>query len=398
MKKLIIAVLIVLLLAIPVSALEYLSKDDLNVNVEGLKGSYAPGDKLSVKITITPKSEDIAKKMENRDWTFHNYLNEPRKLEVTFVARETYVPYTKSTAKESLTFKDYEISSGYGVDKIEINVSGYIPSIEGGVKTITFLEIDIQDGDTLKFNVTVVNPSKLEETLKDLENELKDLRDQISKLSKYVSVESLKEKADEISSNITLAREFYNDKDYEKVSEKIGWIEKAIKGLKGEIKRKWAEYYYDKSKNLLSEIDALILKAESYITVAESSGKNVVEYKLNLTQIKYEVNDLKGDFNDLEKLYDEGKFGDVIDRGKELVGKLENEKLKLGVLVNELEGVIKTKPSPTPTPTKALGFEFNLDAKTLTYVGIGLAVIVGGGIATVAISKWRQKRKWDELK
>ncbi len=398
MKRLIIAVLIVLLLAIPVSALEYLSKDDLNVNVEGLKSSYAPGDKLSAVITITPKSTDIAKKMENRDWTFHNYLNEPRSLEVTFVARETYVPYTKSTTKETLTFKDYEISSGYGVDKIKINVSGYVPSIEGGVKTITFLEIDIQDGDTLKFNVTVVNPSKLEETLKDLENKLNNLKSEISELSKYVSVESLKEKADEISNNITLAKEYYNDKDYEKVSKKIGWIEKAINDLRSEVKKKWAEYYYDKSKDLLSEIDALILKAESYITVAESSGKSVVEYKLNLTQIKYEVNDLKGDFNDLEKLYDEGKFGDVIDKGKVLVEKLENEKLKLGVLVNELEGVIKTKPTPTPTPTKSLGFEFNLDTKTLTYVGIGLAVIVGGAISAVAISKWRQKRKWDELK
>ena len=156
MKRWIIILLLILFICIkPVFGAEYLSKDDLRITVEGKKDCYSPNDKLAVVITIEPKSDSIAKNMENRDYTFYNYLNAPRNMEVTFVAKETYVPYTKATTKESLTFKDYEISSGYGVDHIKINVTGYVPNIENNVEQFTFLRIIPEYGDTLSFSITV---------------------------------------------------------------------------------------------------------------------------------------------------------------------------------------------------------------------------------------------------
>lgn len=391
--------LIVLFCVKSAFALEYLSKGDLNIDIEGLKGSYSPGEKLSVKITITPKSSDIAKRMENRDWTFYNYLNEPRNLEVTFVARETYVPYTKSTTKESLKFKDYEISSGYGVDKIEINISGYVPTIESGTEEFTFFKIVPQDGDTIVFNITIVNPSKLENDLKSLENELKEIKKEMDELGKYISVESLNERYDMIYTNLTLAKEYYNDKDYSKVSEKIRWIKNAINDLKAKLKEKKADYYLSEAKNLMNDIDALILKAESYITVAKSSGKSneIIDIELNLTQIKYKVSDLKDDLKNVQTLYDNGKYDEVIDNAKDLIDKAKNVKLQLSVIVSNLQNVLSSKLTPTPTKS-ATNFNFKLDTKTLTYIGIGIAVIVGGSVAAIGISKWRQKRKWDELR
>ncbi len=397
MKKWIIVALLLLLFATPVFGLEYLKKDDLKITIEGKKSCYSPGDKLDVKITIEPKSDDIAKRMENRDYTFYNYLDSPKNMEVSFVSRETYVKYTESTTKDSLTIKGYEISSGYGIDHIEINVSGYVPSISGGVEEFTFFKIVPQDGDTLLFNITIVNPSKLEESLKSLENELKSIKNEIDELGKYVSVESLNDEYNKIATNLTLAKEYYNDKDYDKVSEKIGWIEKAIGDLKTKVKEKKADYYLTEAKNIMNDIDALILKAESYISVAESAGKaeKVMEFKLNVTQIKYAVGDLKNNLNDIQKLYDEKKYDDVIDNAKNLIDKAKNIKLQLGIIVSKLQNIVSSKETPTPTKPS---FNFKFDTKMLTYIGIGIAVIVGGGIAAVAISKWRQKRKWDELR
>ena len=135
--------------------LTYLYKSDLAISTKGIEIKYHPGDYINVQIIIMPINDNLAKKMENRDYTFYNYLDSPRNMEVTFVSRETYVEYTRSTNEESLTIKDYEISSGYGVGKIEINVSGYVPSIEGGIEEFTFFKIVPEDGDTLSFNITV---------------------------------------------------------------------------------------------------------------------------------------------------------------------------------------------------------------------------------------------------
>ena len=393
-----VALLILFLLATPVFGLEYLKKDDLKVTIEGKKDCYSPNDKLNVKITIEPKSDDIAKRMENRDYTFYNYLNPPKNMEISFVSRETYVKYTESTTKDSLTIKGYEISSGYGVDHIEINVSGYVPSIEGGIEEFTFFKVVPQDGDTILFNITIVNPSKLEGELKDIENELKNIKNEIDELGKYVNVESLNERYEKISSNLTLAKGYYNDKEYDKVSEKISWIKKAISDLEAKLKEKKADYYLSEAENIINDIDALILKADSYITVAKNSGKanEVMNFEINITQIKYKFNDLKDDLKNIQKLYDEGKYDDVIDNAKDLVNRAKDVKLRLGIIVSNLQNIISTKE--TPTPTKPVSFNFKLDKKILTYIGIGVAVIIGGGVAAVAISKWRQRRKWDELR
>ena len=399
MKKPVIIMLLLLIIFIgvkPALGAEYLELTDLKISIEGKKDCYSPNDKLAVTITIEPESDEIAKKMENRDYTFYNYLNAPRNMEITFVAKETYVPYTKATAKETLTFKDYEISSGYGVDHIEINVTGYVPSIEGGIEEFTFFKIIPQDGDSILFNITIVEPSKLEDELKDLEEKLNELKSEIDELGRFINVESLNEKYDEISRNITLAKDYYNEGEYEKVSKKISRIKSAIDDLEDKLKEKKADYYLTEAKNMINDIDALILKADSYITVAESSGKanDVMEYKLNLTQIKYRVEDLKDSLKDIQKLYDDGKYGEVIDNAKDFIDEAKDIKLQLSIMVSSLQSVLKTKGTPTPTSE----FSFKLDTKMLTYIGIGVAVIVCGGIAAVAISRWRQRRKWDELR
>jgi len=398
-----VALLILFLLATPVFGLEYLKKDDLKITIEGKKDCYSPGDHVAIKITIQPKNDDIAKSMV-RDYTFYNYLMSPREMKITPYTAETPeespVHFTVTTSDKSYTLHSQEINLGY-VKKIVINVTGYVPTnlnSNVGIIEFTFFKVVPQDGDTILFNITIVNPSKLEEELKNIENELKNIKNEIDELGKYVNVESLNERYEKISSNLTLAKGYYNDKEYDKVSEKISWIKKAISDLEAKLKEKKADYYLSEAENIINDIDALILKADSYITVAKNSGKanEVINFEINLTQIKYKFNDLKDDLKNIQKLYDEGKYDDVIDNAKDLVNRAKNVKLQLSIIVSKLQNIISTKE--TPTPTKTAGFNFKLDKKTLTYIGIGVAVIIGGSVAAVAISKWRQKRKWDELR
>ncbi len=399
MKKGILALLIALVVILkPVFALEHLNKDDLKITVEGLKSSYSPGDKVNVTITIEPKSDDIAKKMENREYDIYNMLKYPS-TDVEIYASGLTTPLQISGG-DKVVIPDYYLNlpEDEQLEKIVIKVLGYVPSVseDKGIVEFTYLKVEPQDGDILYFNLTILNPSKLSGDLNRIKNEVKDLEAQINELCKYVNAESLKDELNKIKTNLSLAEGYYNDHDYEKVSEKISWLEKAIKDLKEKIVKMWAEYYVDTTKNYMNDIDALILKATSFIDVAKSAGKTkeIIPYELNVTQIKYNVEDLKNELQDIQSLYDNGKYNDTIDKAKDLLNKEKKVKLELSMIVDELQNIINAKPTPTPTK----GFGFKLDKKTLEYIGVGIGVIVIGGAVAVAISRWRQKRKWDELR
>jgi len=399
MKRVILALFVILAVTFkPVLALEHLSKDDLKISVEGLKGSYSPGDKVNVTITIEPKSDDVAKKMENREYDIFNMLNYPS-TDVEIYASGLSTPL-KISGRDKVVIPDYYLNlpEDEQLEKIVIKVLGYVPSVseKEGIVKFTYLKVEPEDGDTIYFNLTILNPSKLSEELNKIKKNVTELEKEINELSKYVSVGSLKSELNEIKTNLSLAEGYYNDHEYEKVCEKVEWLEKAVKDLKAKVVQKWAEYYVDTAKKYMDDIDALVLKASSYIDVAKSAGKakEVLPYELNLTQIKYSVENLKEEFKDVQNLYDNGKYNETIDKAKDLIDKAKSLKVELSEMVNDLQSLINAKP--TPTPTKSFGFK--LDKKTLMYVGIGAAVVIGGIGGAIAISKWRQKRKWDELK
>jgi len=401
MKKGILALLIALIIVLkPALALEHLNKDDLKITVEGLKSSYSPGDKVNVTITIEPKSDDIAKKMENREYDIYNMLKYPS-TDVEIYASGLTTPLQIS-GRDKVVIPDYYLNlpEDEQLEKIVIKALGYVPSVSEnkGIIEFTYLKVEPEDGDTLYFNLTILNPSKLSGDLNRIKNEVNELEVQINELSKYMNVENLKDELNKIKTNLSLAEGYYNDHDYEKVSEKIEWLNKAVKDLKEKVVKSWAEYYVDTAKNYMNDIEALILKATSFIDVAKSAGKTkeIISYELNVTQIKYDVQNMKDELQNIQSLYDNGKYNETIDKAKDLINEEKNVKLKLSMIVEELQNVIKPTSTPTPTPTK--GFGFKLDKKTLMYIGIGIGIVVIGGAAAVAISRWRQKRKWDELR
>ncbi len=389
-------ILALILLVTPVMGATYLKSSDLSVSVEGKKSSYTPGGKVNVTITIEPKSVDVAKSMENRDWTFYNYLESPKYMTISFVTMETYVTYTNSTSREKITFKHYEINAG-PVAKIIIKIRGYAPLIKSGFKEFTFLKVAPEDGDVLLFNITIINPSKLSEEIGKIESEFKELKSEVFNLSRYVTVTSLENLCDRISANITIAKDYYNSKDYERASERIECAKRDLSTLKREVEKRWAEYYLNRVKDLLNDVNALMLEAESYLNVMESTGKTeqVMLYKVNLTQIKYSVNEYKEKLGNLEDLYDSGKYPEVIDRGKDLSEKVKLVKAELESMVSKIKSQLKAKPTPTPTK-KAAGFKLN--RQMLIYIGAGIGIVIGGAAGAVAISRWRQRRRWDELR
>ncbi len=400
MKRIVVAVLVLMLTITPALGLEHLSKSDLKISVEGLKKSYSPGEKVVVCVTVEPKNDEAAKKMENREYDIFNYLSNPSTDVYIYVSGLT-TPLEVS-GREKVVIPDYYLNlpEDEVLEKIEINVTGYVPtnvSSKSGITEFTYLKIQPEDGDTITLNLTVLNPSKLSETLKDIENRVGNLEKEINELSKYTDVGSLKNFLNRIKTNLTLAESYYNDHEYEKAMTKISWLNSAVSELSKMVTKSWASYYLNEAKSVMDEIDELYVKAEGYIDVANSAGKakEVLNYRVNLTLIKSTIEDLKNDLSSVEKLYDEGNYNETVQKAKDLLEREKLVKVKLGMIAEELEKLINAKPTPTKSPA---GFKFKLDTKTLTYVGIGIAVVVGGGAVAVAVSKWRQKRKWDELK
>ena len=395
-------VAILTLTCLPVSG-KYLTLNDFSIDVKNVKDYYTPNEEVSLKITITPKNDDIAKEMSNRKYTFYNYLNTPRKTTVQISFRNGPI-YSQSTTDKILVINREYTNWDQGIDSISLNVSGYVPSISSGVEKFTVFEIEIENADTIKVNVTVVNPPKLESEISNLKNELSQVEKEINDLSKKTDVSDLKSKLSDVKRDLNDIEVLYNNKHYEDVSKKIDDVKNKIETLKLDTKKSYAKYYVNSAEDLINKIDVNLTKAESLIDLLKSSGKNVLDYTLKLADLKAEKSSLEDDVKDLRDLYDNGKYDDVISEGTDIL-KRENSLLeKISTLTEDLRKLIEVTPTTQTTihTTTTNATSVKLPKVNWRIVGFYGGIVAGAivvvALAVIGLKRYMRRRRWDELK
>jgi predicted nucleic acid-binding Zn-ribbon protein len=382
---------------------KYLTLNDFSIDVKNVKDYYTPNEEVSLKITVTPKNDDIAKEMSNRKYTFYNYLNTPRKTTVQISFRNGPI-YSQSTTDKILIINREYTNWDQGIDSISLNVSGYVPSISSGVEKFTVFEIEIENADTIKVNVTVVNPPKLESEISNLKNELSQVEKEINDLSKKTDVSDLKSKLSDVKRDLNDIEVLYNNKHYEDVSKKIDDVKNKIETLKLDTKKSYAKYYVNSAEDLINKIDVNLTKAESLIDLLKSSGKNVLDYTLKLADLKAEKSSLEDDVKDLRDLYDNGKYDDVISEGTDIL-KRENSLLeKISTLTEDLRKLIEVTPTTQTTihTTTTNATSVKLPKVNWRVVGFYGGIVAGAivvvALAVIGLKRYMRRRRWDELK
>ena len=395
-------VAILTLTCLPVSG-KYLTLNDFSIDVKNVKDYYTPNEEVSLKITVTPKNDDIAKEMSNRKYTFYNYLNTPRKTTVQISFKDG-PRYSQSTTDKILVINREYTNWDQGIDSISLNVSGYVPSISSGVEKFTVFEIEIENADTIKVNVTVVNPPKLESEISNLKNELSQVEKEINDLSKKTDVSDLKSKLSDVKRDLNDIEVLYNNKHYEDVSKKIDDVKNKIETLKLDTKKSYAKYYVNSAEDLINKIDVNLTKAESLIDLLKSSGKNVLDYTLKLADLKAEKSSLEDDVKDLRDLYDNGKYDDVISEGTDIL-KRENSLLeKISTLTEDLRKLIEVTPTTQTTihTTTTNATSVKLPKVNWRIVGFYGGIVAGAivvvALAVIGLKRYMRRRRWDELK
>ncbi|WP_457550738.1 hypothetical protein [Archaeoglobus sp.] len=378
---------------------QHLTLNDFNVKVEGLKSYYTQNDQVYLKISVSPKSDDIAKDMSNRIYSFYNNLDAPRKMDIHIYFKNGPV-YSPSTTDKSLTIDRDYTNWDEGIDEVEINVSGVVPKIDTGVKTFTAFELDIENSEPIMVNITIVNPPKIESEISLLKGNLSEIEKEINDLAKKTSVADLRERFNKVKQDLNDLEALYRNKHYEDVCKEIKSVREEIKTLESNVKRTYAEYYINTAENMLNGIDVNITKVESLIDLLRANGKNVLNYTLTLADFKAERNGINSKLNDLKNSFNNGNYDDVIENGDEILKEEKTLLVKLSAMIDDLRSSLSpttTTQSTVQTVTTAVLPKINWKVLGL-YGGITVGAIVVVALVVIGLKRYMRRRRWDELK
>ncbi len=391
MKKVVFFVFVLLLFVQPVFA-KHISLSDLNVVVENKKDYYSQNEFVNLTITISPKNDDIAKEMANRKYTIYNYLSQPRTVATLYYKNGPSL--TKSSKDQILTFKKEETNWDQGIDSLKVNLSGYTPTISEGLKEITVFEFTMEDADTVKVNVTVVNTQKLKEEIDSFKNSLNEIEKELKSIPSVGSSNPLFKKLNDLKSDLNEIFTLYNTRHYLDLCSRIESFKKDLDSLKVEVKKTHASYYIDECEDVLGGIDINITKAESIVSILKTKNLN---YTLKIVELKSEKKRLSDDLNNLKSYYNNGDYEYVIENGEKLLNELYKLNDEVTALVEELQSLTQQKTTTVQTTQKPVNL--NVDIKKLGfYAGIGAGALVAIVLIALGLRRYLRRRRWDELK
>ncbi len=340
---------------------------------------------------IKPKTDDDATKIDGR-YYYVNTALEDAKIDGRIMYKDDGI----------VGINDFSINVNewdYGLYELNISVTGKIPSISPRLEEKAILWIDVQDAEDNVLPsvvVTIVNPTKFTDDINTLKDRLSKLKSEIVRLDEMgADTVELNKYIKLASDNITLAESYYNDKEYVKSDRCLKSAENYLNKVESGLNKTEALFLYDQIKEKLDDLKIAMVKLEYLIQQAKNEGKTMATYEIELTEIKSKYEDIIDKSDKIKNYIEQEEYCEAKKLANKILKDLDPLNKKVKYMITEIQGEALTTPTKTPTSG---GFSFKFDTKILTYIGIGIAVIVGGSIAAIAISKWRQKRKWDELR
>ncbi len=413
MKKILLTIALLLIIGTALAA-EQISKDNFSETViePKLKEYYLPGEEIRFNVTIAPKTDDDAKKIDGRYYEFNTSLSNP-KIEASV--------YYKNDGSISRTGKEYlkvDVKDwDDGLDQIKVKVSGTIPEISGRIAKIYALYVDIQDAEKDSVPpvvITVVNPQAFGDYVSSLESRLSSLNKKADELEdKGVSVVEAKEKLKLASEEIEEGKKALSNEDYisanETLSKADGHLSEAEKILKK------AELNYRKSEveKKLQSMLTLMEDADKTIAELKSEGYATLQFEIRLNDYKSKYTELSQKLSTVNDYISSELFDDAERVLQEVESSVNSYNEELRAMISEMQSLVAKTETPEETPTstpedvlkpvkepfeKFSSFVSENKGKILIYGGAIVVLAVVSIVGYRGLKGYMRRRKFDELK
>lgn len=408
MKRIILLALALLLFIFPVLGAETVTKENYAEPIIKVNNkTFIPNETILVfdqkeyvwiSYVIEPKTDDDAKKIDNREYDIRTDLEDASlKYRVVFGSGA-------SISRSGFTIDVPDADDLDGVKMIELNLTGYTPSIDHRLKEISALKIWVQDGGYVlpEVKVYVIDLNKFSSDLSNAKSKLSEMNTFIANYTGKVDVSTLKSYVDNAKDNLTLAEEHFNNKDYAKADEKLRnaefWLEKAEKEKVGVE----ARYLYSEADESLKELGTILNKIEVYLEEVEEKNlvntSTLIDYKTDYSGLKNKFDDITSDLAIAKGYIDTGSYEGAKSKLESILSECENVKVEAEKLLNELSSYVKGTPAteqPQIPEIKLPEIDWRLVG---FYAGIAGGAVVGLTLVVIALRRYIRRRRWDELK
>ncbi len=390
-RVLISTVVVLLVFTSPVFAVEHLTAEDfkepspsVKINGKFSLDLYASiGSKISITYTIEPKNEMSTKKLDNRYYKFISDLKDVKIRVIVYYKNDgqIYHPLPDDEVGDNFLKIDTP-ETKYGIEKIDVNISGYIPNICERYKEVKALYIDVSDADENVLKpviVKVYNTTAFNRDIKSYELKLSSLNSDISFLkARGYNVSNLLDSINSLKNDLEIAKDYLSSRDYKKSDQKLSGIESRIDDLIKTMAKMKANAYYvwisselDNVSSILHEIDVQLAKITN----------------------KSEYNKLNSEYEYLKTIYNSVKHNVTIAKG---YIELENYEKAISILkdqekyLNDLKVKSNNLLNYLSTKNKS---EFSISTDVFKIIlPILIAIVV-----VILVLKRRRRGKWDEL-
>ena len=395
--------LFLLILIFPVLGAETVTKDNFaEPNIKVNDRTYIPNettiffkanDYVTVRYLIEPKTEDDAKKIDDRDYYLYTDLEDVEvKCRIVF-------KNGASLLKEGLTVEVEDADNLDGIDYIEVNLSGYVPKEDIRFEELYALKIRVQDGGYILPSVIIYikNDEKFLEDLKNAKERYDELSHFLANYTGKVEVSNLEKYLDLASRNLTIAEENFNEKDYINADKRLRYAEELLNNASKESEGIEVRYKFSQVDERIRELKRSVDEIKVYIGEIERKDllntSVLIDYKVRYEDLEDRLVGLINEKDRINNYISIGRYEDAKRDLESIINKLGDVESEANVILNELKPIIMVTPTTsTPTPTT------QTDLSSFVYAGI-----VGGCVAVVFIAvmifrRYMKRRRWDELR
>ncbi|NHW24037.1 MAG: hypothetical protein HA489_07320 [Archaeoglobales archaeon] len=391
--RLVLAILLFGILAVPVLALEELNSNHFTVeySIDPKSECYTAGERIYAKIEIHPKNLDyrvlIGGEEDNpRTYYFWTDLVDPVwTLTVGYYKAGDWSEDVKGRSA-SIDVKYFEVDEERkGISKVVANLTGITPQCKSRLCEFSLINASCElcTPDALP-NVTIKVANEA-----IFKNEIKSLRVRLAELEEKLKQENLYSEEDfrNVTAQINSAEDLVIVGKFLDADKRLSEAEQSLNFLSNLTNRKLVENLYNGTKAKLDGIKGLLVNSSVQLEKIKESEKYV---DLVHKQKDYEsrLGELEAQIKEARNLIDEGKYENANEK-LETIGADADKLLKD---VEDLMALIKTELEKKTAPLISLP---SVDPYMLLLV-ISAAVIVVLG--AFGVNRIRKRRKWDELR
>ncbi len=388
-----VAVLLIIACSLVSLAAEQIGKDDFTSNfptIEPKKDYYSPGDKITVTYVIAPKnidSEVNRKKLDGRQYLISTELDQAEwNVKVIYYKDiiATLGPPIKSK-EANIYVKEWDD----GLQEIEINLTGVIPQISGWYEEVTLLSFQISDADEDSLEpvtVKVVDSSKFEAELSDIENEYNELYYQLENATFDVS--DILDLLKDVKKDLEYADKYYSEGEFEEAEDSLDSAKENLDNAKDEFFKASLNHRFEELNKEKKDISAELTLLKYEIDELEKKGLNVAFLKANVSEIEDNLETLEETLSKVSVQLESENYASAEKNIEIAEERLNDIKIGLDKLKSEVYNLKAEQKGLLDVLLQYL-------EHYLLYIAGVLVVIIG----VVLVVKLRGRRgKWDELR